>query len=191
MNNSYYFTDRVLQIGFNITLESHKIDNANSLLNIFPKFLDIGIESRYIIKVLKEVAKFYARLLNQYKFKHHTIFSASFYKNNGEDLRSDETDLFISLIINHNLTETDINNIDVKSQLEHQIQIQGAIESSWMFDKIISMKIRFCKTGELNGSNCDEIPFRSNAILNIQNNDKYCFSCSILAYLHPCENSHP
>ena len=32
---------------------------------------------------------------------------------------------------------------------------------------------------------------RSNAILNIANTDKCCFSWSILAYLHPCENSHP
>ena len=32
---------------------------------------------------------------------------------------------------------------------------------------------------------------RSNAILNIQNNDKYCFIWSILASLHPCGNTHP
>ena len=32
---------------------------------------------------------------------------------------------------------------------------------------------------------------RSNAILNIANNDKYCFIWSILAYLHPCNNNHP
>ena len=32
---------------------------------------------------------------------------------------------------------------------------------------------------------------RSNAILNVQNNDKYCFIWSTLASLHPCENDHP
>ena len=32
---------------------------------------------------------------------------------------------------------------------------------------------------------------RSNAILNIQNNDKYCFIWSKLASLHPCNNNHP
>ena len=32
---------------------------------------------------------------------------------------------------------------------------------------------------------------RSNAILNIENNDKCCFLWSILAYLHPCDNNHP
>ena len=28
-------------------------------------------------------------------------------------------------------------------------------------------------------------------MLNIENIDKYCFIWSILAYLHPCNNSHP
>ena len=53
------------------------------------------------------------------------------------------------------------------------------------------MKIRFDKTGEINGPSYVKIPLRSNAILNKQNNDKYCFFWSILAPLHPCENSHP
>ena len=32
---------------------------------------------------------------------------------------------------------------------------------------------------------------RSNALINIKNNDKYCFIWSILASLHPCDNDHP
>ena len=53
------------------------------------------------------------------------------------------------------------------------------------------MKKSFSKTGELNGSSYVKIPLRSNAILNIQNFDKYCFIWSFLASLHPCENDHP
>ena len=93
--------------------------------------------------------------------------------------------------INHNLKENDIIDIDVESQLEHQNQIQETKEIGWIFDKIISMKIKFFKTGELIGSSFVEIVLRSNAILNIENDDKYCFLWSILAFLHPCENSHP
>ena len=47
------------------------------------------------------------------------------------------------------------------------------------------MTIYFYKTQELNGSNYVKIPIRSNAILNIQNDDKYCFIWSILAHLYP------
>ena len=37
----------------------------------------------------------------------------------------------------------------------------------------------------MNGSNYVKIPIRSNAILNIQNDDKYCFIWSILAHMFP------
>ena len=172
MINPYYFTDENLKIGFKIILETHNVNYANSLLNIFPNFPDIGIETRYISKILKEMVTIYVRIINQYKFKYHILFSASFYKINEEDQRSDEIELSINLNINNNLTETDINNIDVKSQLEQQIQVQETKESRWIFDKIKSMKILFYETGELNGSSNFKIPFRSNALINIKIIDK-------------------
>ena len=43
------------------------------------------------------------------------LFSTSFYKTNDKDQRRDENELFIDLKLNHNLTESDIINIDVKS----------------------------------------------------------------------------
>ena len=184
MINPCYFIDENFKIGFKINLESHNINHANSLLNIEPSFADVGIETRYVNKVLKELSVIYARLTNQYKFKYHVFFSTSFCKINEEDQRSDEIELFINLNINNNLTESDIDNIDIKSQLEHQIQIQETKESGWIFDEINSMKIRFYKTNELNGSSYVRIPLRSNALMNIINNDKYCFIWSILASLH-------
>ena len=92
---------------------------------------------------------------------------------------------------NHNLKKTDIDKSDVKSPLEYQIQQQEMKDSGWRFDKINSMTIYFHNTGELNGSNYVKIPLRSNAILNIENNDKYCFIRSVLAWLHPCNIAHP
>ena len=166
MINPYYFIDENLKNGFKIKLESHNFSHANSILTVTLKFPDFGIEFRYINKIVKELSVLYARLINQYKFKYHTLFSASFYKINEEDKRYNEIELYINLKIDHNL-------------------------SGWIFDKINSMKISFNKTTELNGTSYVKIPLRSNAILNIQNNDKYCFIWSILASLHPCENTHP
>ena len=191
MINPYYFIGKNLKKGFKINLESRNISHANSILTITPKFPEFGIEYRYINKILKELSVIYARLINQYKFKYHTLFSASFYKIKEEDQRNNEIELYINLNINHNLTESDINDIDVRSQLEHQIQNQETKESGWKFDKINSMKISFYKTVELNGTSYVKIPLRSSAILNIQNDDKCCFFWSILASLHPCENTHP
>ena len=172
---SFYFVDENLKYGFKINLESRKIIHAKSLLNIEPIFPDIGIETRYVNKILKEMVTIYARLINNFKFKNHILFSASFYSINEQDQRSDQIELFNKLNINNTLTETDIINIDVKSQLEHQIQIQETKESRWIFGKINSMKIRFYKTGEINGSSFVKNPFRSNALINIINNDKNCF----------------
>ena len=136
MINHYYFIDENLKICFEINLESHIISHANSILTITPNFPEFGIEFRFINKIIKELSVIYARLINQYKFKYHTLFSASFYKINGEDQRNNGIELYINLNINHNLTESDIDNIDVRSHLEHQIQSQEMKESGWIFDKI-------------------------------------------------------
>ena len=191
MINPYYFIDINLKIGVKINLESHNISHANSILTIIPNFPEFGIDFRYINKNIKELSVIYARLINQFKFNYHTLFSAIFYKINEEDQRNNEIELYMNLKINHNLTESETDNINVRSQLEHQIQIQETKESGWIFDKINSMKISFYKTEELNGNSYVKIPLRSTAMLNIQNNDKYCFVWSILASLHPCENTHP
>ena len=191
MINPYYFTDRNLKVGFKINLDSHNINHANSKINITPNFKEFGIEVRYINKIMKELSIIYARLINQYKFKYQVVFSARFDKQNEDNQILDETELFINLNNNHNLTQTDIANIDIVSSLENQIQQQEMKDSGWRFDKIISMTIYFYETTGLNGSNYIKIPLRSNAILNIENNDKYCFLWSVLACLHPCNNNHP
>ena len=191
MINPYYFTDRNLKVGFKINLDSHHINHLNSKITITPNFKEFGIEVRYINKIIKEMSVIYARLINQYKFSYQTVFSARFDKQDEYDQLLDETELFINLNINHNLIQTDIANINIISPLEHQIQQQEMKDSGWRFDKINSMTIYFYKTTEMNGSNYIKIPLRSNAILNVENNDKYCFLWSTLAYLHPCTNNHP
>ena len=51
------------------------------------------------------------------------------------------------------------------------------------------MLLRFHKIIEMNGSNHVKIPSRSLSILKVENHDKKCFLCSILAHLHPCNNN--
>ena len=58
-------------------------------MTITPKFPEFGIEFRYINKIVNELSVIYARLINQYKFKYHTLFLASFYKIDEEDVHSD------------------------------------------------------------------------------------------------------
>ena len=61
MINPYDFIDENLKIGLKINLESHNTNHANSFLNILPNFPDIGIETRYINKILKVMATIYSK----------------------------------------------------------------------------------------------------------------------------------
>ena len=186
----YYFTDRNLKFAYKINLDSRNLHHTNSKLTITPTFPEFGIEFRFINKIMKELSIILVRLINQYKFRYQTVFSARFDKQDEDNQLLDETELFINLNFNQILTESDLDKIDIKSPLEVEIQKQEMKDSGWRFDKINSMTINFYKTTEMNGSNYIKIPLRSNAILNIENNDKYCFLCSILAYIHPCNNNH-
>ena len=191
MINPYYFSDRNLQVAYKINLDSHNLHHANSKLTISSNFENTGIEFRFINKIMREMSIIYARLINQYKFKYQCVFSARFDKQDEDGLLLDETELFINLNMNYNITQSDIDNINITFPLERQIQQQEMKDSGWRFDKLYSMTIYFYKTNDLNGSNYIKIPLRSNAILNIENNDKYCFLWSILASLYPCNNNHP
>ena len=191
MPKPYYFTDRNLKVRFKINLDSHHNNHANSRLTIKPNYPEFGIETRYSYKIMKELSVFYARLINQYKIRYQTVFSARLDNQDEDNQVLDETELFINLKNNQKLTERDLDKIDIKCPLEHQIQQQEMKDSGWRSDKIISMTVYFYNTGEMNGSNYVKIPLRSNAILNNENIDKYCFIWSILASLYPCNNNHP
>ena len=131
MPNPYYFTDRNLKLGFKINLDSHHINHSISKLTILPNYPEFGSEVRYNNKMMKELSVIYARLLNQYIFRYQTVFSARFDKQDENNQVIGETELFINLNINHNLKETDINNFDIKSPLQHQIQQQEIKDSGW------------------------------------------------------------
>ena len=173
-----------MKVGFKIILDSHNLHHTNSKLAIIPNHPEFGIEVRYINKIINELAVVYARLINQCKFKYQTDFSARFGKQDEDNQVLDETELFIKLNINHNLTQSDLDIFDIVSQLDYQIPQQEIKDSGWRFDKINSMTIYFYQTGIMNVSNYITIPLRSNAILNVENNDKYCFLWSKIASLH-------
>ena len=131
MINPYYFTDRALQVGFKINLDSHNLHHANSKLTITPNFPEFGIEVRHINKILRELAVIYARIKNQYKFKYQTVFSARFDKQDEDSQVLDEIELFNNLNMNYNTTQSDLDKINIISPLEFQIQQQEMKDSGW------------------------------------------------------------
>ena len=55
------------------------------------------IEKIHVNNTLKEMANIYARLLNQYKFKYQTKFSARLDKQDEDDQVLDEIELYNNL----------------------------------------------------------------------------------------------
>ena len=90
-------------------------------------------------KLSKELSVFYGRMKNQYKFRYQIVFSARFDEQDEINQVLDETELTLNININHNLTESDLDKIEVRSPLEHQIQQQEIKDSGWRFDKIKSI----------------------------------------------------
>ena len=128
-------------MAFEINLDSHHTNHANSKLTIILNYPEFGNETRYINNIMEDSSIIYARLKNQYKFTYQTVFSARFDKQDENNQVLDETELIINLNNNHNLTESDLDKIDIISPSEHRIQQQEMKDSGWRFDKINSMTI--------------------------------------------------
>ena len=184
MINPYYFSKRY-EPQYDVNLDQHHPKHLNSKITVKPKY-DLPIELLDLNNIFKEMSAIYARLIEQYKFKYQVVFSVIFDKET-----RDELEQYVSLEVNQSLTWNDIEKYDLEGKTNALIENLEMKDSGWRFCKIASMTIYFYKTVELNGSSYVKIPLRSAAILNIENSDKYCFLWSILAHLHPCENSHP
>ena len=77
----------------------------------------------------------YDSLINQYEFEIHIFFQLAFIWLMKKTKEAMKIVLFPNLNINQNLADSDINDIDVGSQLEQQLQIQETKESGWNFDE--------------------------------------------------------
>ena len=80
------------------------------------------------------------------------------------------------MYINSNIIQSSIlsviKNIDMRSQLEGQIQNQEVKDSGWRLVKFNSMTNVFYKTSESNGSRSIKTPIRSLTVINDKNDDK-------------------
>ena len=71
------------------------------------------------------------------------MFSARFDKQVEDNEVLVKVELSYKLNMNQSLTESEVDNIDVKAELEQQIQNQEAKTSGWRFDKNNSITICF------------------------------------------------
>ena len=178
----YKFTDNILNIAYDITVDRHFKKDLNLQITITSKFDALGIEMNYINKIFKEMSHIYAKFINQYKFKYQLSFVVLFnkFEKDGDIRKEAEMSINLKMII---------DNVNVQWDLESRIQNLEMKEFGWVFQRVNSMTISYYNTGNMDGSSYVKVPLRSSAILNIKNDVKYCFIWSILASLYPCENN--
>ena len=112
----------------------------------------MGIYINHINKLMEEMSHIYAKLINQYEHKYQPTFLNFFNKYGEDDEITSETELPITLRITHNLTQSEIDSINIQSALEFWIQSVEMKESGWNFQRINTMGISFYKSGKLKSS---------------------------------------
>ena len=122
------FSDRIWKNANDINTDNHQSNHVSSQITIVSKFTNIGIHITYINRILEEMAKFYARLINQ-KNKYHVSFLATFKKYGEDGELINQIELPNTLSMTRNLTQSEIDNIYFQWTLENGIQTIESQES--------------------------------------------------------------
>ena len=168
---------------YNVILINHSPIDLNSELKVVAK-ANQYINKYHINNIVKQLSIKYGELINQFKFKIRFYANVRYLKNQ-EDEPPEIENHYVGVDIIDNSTRLQLNDIDIMSELDNEIDRRDMEGSGWNVQGINHLKIYFHKTNPINGRTYIKFPIRSNAILNIQNNDSYCFLWSILASIHP------
>ena len=170
---------------YNVILIHHNPIDLNSELKVVGK-ANQYINKYHINNIVKQLSIKYGELIRQFKFKIRFYANVKYLLEYEAEL-PEESNHYIGVDIIHILTRIQLNDIDNMTELDNEIETRDMEGSGWNFQGISHLKIYFHKTNPINGMTYKKFPIRTNAILNIQNNDTYCFLCSILAVIHPVD----
>ena len=184
-----YRLKKPLSERYNVILIHHNQIDLNSELKVVGK-ANQYINKWHINNIVKQMAIKYGDLINQFNFKIKVIANVRYHKTY-EDEPLEVSDLYIPIDIVDNLTRLQLDDLDIMTDLDNEIDRRDMQGSNWNLQGINYLKIYFHKINEINGATYKKFPIRTNAVLNIQNADTYCFLWSILANIHPIdENPH-
>ena len=112
----------------------------------------------------------YGELIRQFKFKIRFYANVKYLLEHEDEL-PEETNHYIGVDIINILTRLQLDDIDIMSDLDNEIETRDMQGSGWNVPGINHLKIYFHKTNPINGMTYVEFPIRTNAIVNFQNND--------------------
>ena len=142
---------------------------------------------KFIYKTVKTVNKTIYKTI--YKYKYQLSYLAKFIKTvtfgNGEEEVVFKRWIKLDLIYN-NSTQQEIHN-----KLMQKIDDEQLEGSGFQFQEIEEVILEIYKVRDIQASSYIELPGKykdSKSIINIKNNDQYCFLWCVLAQLYPVEN---
>ena len=175
---------------YNVILIHHNPIDLNSELKVVGK-ANQYINKYHINNIVKQLSIKYGELINQFQFKIRFYANVKYLLEH-EDEGSEESNHYVGIDIINILTRLQLNDLDIMTDLDNEIETRDMEGSGWNVQGINHLKIYFHKTNRINGRTYIKFPIRTNAVLNIQNTDTYCFLWSILAYIHPIDDkNHP
>ena len=177
-----------LKTEYNVTLIHHNPIDHNSELKVDGKAYQY-INKFYINNIIRQMSIKYGELTRQFKFKIR-FYANVRYLLEHEDELPEVVNHYIGVDIIEILTRLQLNDLDIMTDLDNEIENRDMEGSGWNLQGINHLKIYFHKTNVMNGMTYIKFPIRTNSVLNIQNNDTYCFLWSILASIYPVDN-HP
>ena len=139
---------------------------------------DININD--IEPIFEELSDQFASLIKKDKFKYNVSYKLIFLTR--EDTEQELSFQFQSVQVN---TKDDRSGNALQSELESQISEAEQRGSGLRFQRVTQFTIGFYRTNDLRAGTWVELPFKNKSVLNIQNNDQYCFAWCVLAYLFP------
>ena len=170
---------------YNVLLIHHNPTDLNSELKIVAK-ANQYINKYHINNIVKQLSIKYGELIRQYKFKIRFYANVKYLLYH-EDEPAEETNHYIGVDIVDILTRLQLDDLDIMTELDNIMQDRDMEGSGWNIQGINHLKLYFHKTNPINGQTYIKLPIRTKSILNIQNNDTYCFVWSILAAIHPVD----
>ena len=174
---------------YNVIIIHHNPTDLNSEIKVVGK-ANQYINKYHINNIVKQLSIKYGELISQFKFKIRFYANVKYLLEH-EDESPEEVNLYIGVDIINILTRLQLNDIDIMTDLDNEIENRDMEGSGWNIQGINHLKKYFHKTNPINGLTYVKFPIRTSSILNIQNNDTYCFVWSILADIHPVnENPH-
>ena len=187
-----YISDKTRHFQSEIHLQNRQNRQQNIIQNTFGNGVEIIMNENTYIKLKINPTENLEHRINELlsknyfpRFKYQLSYLAKFSKIiNGEEevfkrwIKSD-------LIYNH--TQQDTHNILIQKLDDEQLEGSG-----FVFQEIEEVISEIYKVKDIQASSYIELPPKyknSQSIINIKNNDQYCFLWCILAYSYPVEDN--